>query len=152
MNQNVDIEDQEDKNEKSGRKFSFWLAMVLSLGFTYGVYVNAPPDDEATRQLRLFIADNVMNVTKFIKLDRAEQKAFAARQSHPFYRDYIKASEVEKNKLNALVHNSIDYKETQYWFNKFFVWAIAFTTVWFVGLMVEAVIILTRRGEDKPSL
>lgn len=152
MNQNAGIEDQEEKKERLGRKISFWLSMVLSIAVTGWYYFVTPPDDEATKQLRLFIAANVMEVTQFIKLERVEQKAFAERHSQPFYRNYVKASEVEKNRLNALVNISTDYKETQYWFNMVFLWAIAFTTFWFIGLMIEAVIVLMRRGKSKPSI
>jgi hypothetical protein len=61
---------------------------------------------------------------------------------------YVNASESEKAKLKALIHISTDYTPNQYWFNLFFAWVIFFTTFWFIGLMVEACIILMRRNSE----
>ena len=56
---------------------------------------------------------------------------------------------IEKEKINALIHISRDYSPNQYWFNVVFLWGIAFTTLWFLGLMLEACIILVRREDAK---
>ena len=61
---------------------------------------------------------------------------------------FVKANEVEKADLRALIHISTDYTPNQYWFNLFFAWIIFFTTFWFIGLMVEACIILMRRNSE----
>ena len=65
---------------------------------------------------------------------------------HPFYKSYMKASEVEKQEINALIHVSTDYTPNQYWFNLVFLWTIFFTTFWFLGLMTQGVINLMRRN------
>jgi hypothetical protein len=82
------------------------------------------------------------------KLPREEMEAFAERQRHPFYRSYVKASENEKADINTQIHNSIDYRPAQYWFNAVFLWFICFTTIWFFGLMTQGVINLVRQKPD----
>ena len=72
---------------------------------------------------------------------------FAKTKKHPFYQTYLKSSEVEKERIKALIHISRDYSPNQYWFNILFLWMIAFTTLWFLGLILEAVIILVRRED-----
>ena len=84
----------------------------------------------------------------FIDLPRTEMVAFAYKKKHPFYLKYVKATEVEKADLRALIHISTDYTPNQYWFNLFFAWVIFFTTFWFIGLMAEACIILMRRNSE----
>ena len=84
----------------------------------------------------------------FIDLPRDEMIEFAYKKKHPFYLKYVKATEVEKADLRALIHISTDYTPNQYWFNLFFAWVIFFTTFWFIGLMIEACIVLMRRNSE----
>ena len=79
----------------------------------------------------------------------AEEKHALAKKQHSFYRTFIEASEVEKKKIKALIHISYDYTPNQYWFNVLFLWVIFFTTFWFLGLMIEAVVILVRSDDAK---
>ena len=58
-----------------------------------------------------------MDVAKFIRLPNDELQRFATLKSHPFYQTYLKSSEVEKEKIKALIHISRDYSPNQYWFN-----------------------------------
>ena len=88
-----------------------------------------------------------MDVAKFIRLPYDEMEQFAESKTHPFYKTYFKASGVEKDKVKALIHISRDYNPNQYWFNMMFLWVIAFTSLWFLGLMLEAVMILVRRDD-----
>ena len=88
-----------------------------------------------------------MEVAKFIRLPFEELEEFAKSKKHPFYQTYLKSSEVEREKIKALIHISRDYSPKQYWFNIVFLWTIAFTTLWFLGLILEAVIILVRRED-----
>ena len=88
-----------------------------------------------------------MEVAQFIRLPNEELKEFAKLKKHPFYQTYLKSSEAEREKIKALIHMSRDYSPNQYWFKIIFLWAIAFTTLWFLGLMLEAVIILVRRED-----
>ena len=94
--------------------------------------------------MKMFIAKNAKNVTAFLRMTRDEQKTFAKRKKHPFYSNYNKASENTKLDIRGQVHNSIDYKPAQYWFNLAFLWCIFFSTVWFIGLMTEAAIQINR--------
>jgi len=88
-----------------------------------------------------------MYVAKFVRLPNDELQEFVASRSHPFYQTYLKSSEVEREKIKALIHISRDYTPNQYWFNIIFLWTIAFTTLWFLGLILEAIIILVRRED-----
>ena len=88
-----------------------------------------------------------MDVAKFIRLPHEELEEFAKSKKHPFYQTYLKSSEVKREKIKALIHMSRDYSSNQYWFNIAFLWTIAFTTLWFLGLILEAVIILVRRED-----
>jgi hypothetical protein len=99
--------------------------------------------------MRSFFKENVMDVAKFIRLPNDELRGFAALKSHPFYQTYLKSSEVEKEKIRALIHISRDYNPNQYWFNIVFLWTIAFATLWFLGLILEAIIILVRREDTE---
>ena len=95
--------------------------------------------------MRLFFNKHKMDVGTFLGLPWGEQKKFAARGKHPFYAKYLKASEVQKEKIRALAHISYDYTPYQYWFNLVFLWTIFFAVFWFIGLMVEGAIILVRK-------
>jgi hypothetical protein len=97
--------------------------------------------------MRSFFKQNIMDVAKFIRLPREELEEFALSQKHPFYQTYLKSSEAEKERIKALIHISRDYSPNQYWFNIIFLWTIAFTTLWFLGLILEACIILMRRED-----
>jgi hypothetical protein len=97
--------------------------------------------------MRLFFKENIMDVAKFIRLPSGELQGFAELKNHPFYQTYLKSSEVEKEKIRALIHISRDYNPNQYWFNIVFLWTIAFATLWFLGLILEAIIILVRRED-----
>ncbi len=72
----------------------------------------------------------------------------AAIRVHPFYKTYVRASENEKEEINTQIHNSVDYRPAQYWFNAVFLWFICFTTIWFFGLMTQGVINLVRQKPD----
>jgi len=99
--------------------------------------------------MRMFFKENIMEVTKFIRLPYDERVEFAKKKQHSFYGTFIKASEVEKKKIKALIHISYDYTPNQYWFNILFLWVIFFSTFWFLGLIVEAVVILVRSDDAK---
>ena len=142
---------QEDhkSNQKDvfNRRVSFWLSFILAIVITWWYYALNPPDSTEMRKMRLFFKENIMNVAKFVRLPNDELQEFVASRSHPFYQTYLKSSEVERKKIKALIHISRDYTPNQYWFNIIFLWTIAFTTLWFLGLILEAVIILVRRED-----
>jgi hypothetical protein len=99
--------------------------------------------------MRLFFKENIMDVAKFIRLPNDELREFTTLKSHPFYQTYLKSSEVEKEKIRALIHISRDYNPNQYWFNIVFLGTIAFAVIWFLGLILEAIIILVRRDDTE---
>lgn len=138
----------EDSVDNWVARFSLWGSILLSTLFTVGYYFYNPPDSEEVQRMRIFFRDNVMEVTKFIKLRPEEMEAFAARKKHPFYRSYLRASTNEKLKINAQIHNSIDYRPAQYWIGMVFLWFIFFTTVWFLGLMGQGVVNLVRQRPE----
>ena len=129
------------------RRISFWLSFILAIVITWLYCALNPPDSAEMRKMRLFFKENIMDVAKFIRLSSDELQGFSASKSHPFYQTYLKSSEVEKEKIKALIHISGDYSPNQYWFNIIFLWTIAFTTLWFLGLILEAIIILLRRED-----
>ena len=137
----------DNQKEVLSRRISFWLSFILAVGISFWYYALNPPDSTEMRKMRLFFKENIMDVAKFIRLPDDELQGFAALKSHPFYQTYLKSSEVEKEKIRALIHISRDYSPNQYWFNIVFLWAIAFTTLWFLGLILEAIIILVRRED-----
>ena len=144
------VEDFRDvKKENVGRRISFWAALIFSIGLTGWYYLTSPPDSLEVRQMRMFFKENIMEVTKFIRLPYDERLEFAKKKQHSFYRTFIEASEVEKKKIKALIHISYDYTPNQYWFNVLFLWVIFFSTFWFLGLMAEAVVILVRSDDAK---
>lgn len=137
----------DNQKEVLSRRISFWLSFILAVGISFWYYALNPPDSTEMRKMRLFFKENIMDVAKFIRLPDDELQGFAALKSHPFYQTYLKSSEVEKEKIRALIHISRDYSPNQYWFNIVFLWTIAFTTLWFLGLILEAIIILVRRED-----
>ncbi len=137
----------DNQKEVLSRRISFWLSFILAVGISFWYYVLNPPDSTEMRKMRLFFKENIMDVAKFIRLPDDELQGFAALKSHPFYQTYLKSSEVEKEKIRALIHISRDYSPNQYLFNIVFLWTIAFTTLWFLGLILEAIIILVRRED-----
>ena len=137
----------DNQKEVLSRRISFWLSFILAVGISFWYYALNPPDSTEMRKMRLFFKENIIGVAKFIRLPDNELQGFAALKSHLFYQTYLKSSEVEKEKIRALIHISRDYSPNQYWFNIVFLWAIAFATLWFLGLILEAIIILVRRED-----
>ena len=137
----------DNQKEVLSRRISFWLSFILAVGISFWYYTLNPPASTEMRKMRLFFKENIIDVAKFIRLPDDELQGFAALKSHPFYQTYLKSSEVEKEKIRALIHISRDYSPNQYWFNIVFLWAIAFATLWFLGLILEAIIILVRRED-----
>ena len=139
----------DNQKEVLSRRVSFWLSFILAIVITWWYYSLNSPDSTEMRKMRLFFKENVMDVAKFIRLPNDELQGFAALKNHPFYQTYLKSSEVEKEKIRALIHISRDYNPNQYWFNIVFLWTIAFATIWFLGLILEAIIILVRRDDTE---
>ncbi|HAX47230.1 MAG TPA: hypothetical protein QF772_09045 [Nitrospinaceae bacterium] len=137
----------DEKKENLSRRISFWFSLVVSIALTCWYYSSNPPDTTEMMKMRSFFKENIMDVAKFIRLPYGEMEQFAESKTHPFYKTYFKASGVEKDKIKALIHISRDYNPNQYWFNMMFLWVIAFTSLWFLGLMLEAVMILVRRDD-----
>ena len=137
----------DNQKEVLSRRISFWLSFILAVGISFWYYTLNPPASTEMRKMRLFFKENIIDVAKFIRLPDDELQGFAALKSHPFYQTYLKSSEVEKEKIRALIHISRDYSPNQYLFNIVFLWTIAFTTLWFLGLILEAIIILVRRED-----
>jgi len=138
----------EDKKEKWISRISLWVSIILTTIVVYWYYNNNPPDSPAVVKMRMFFKQYNRDVMTFIDLPRDEMIEFAYKKKHPFYLKYVKATEVEKADLRALIHISTDYTPNQYWFNLFFAWVIFFTTFWFIGLMAEACIVLMRRNSE----
>ena len=137
----------DNQKEVLSRRISFWLSFILAVGISFWYYTLNPPASTEMRKMRLFFKENIIGVAKFIRLPDNELQGFAALKSHPFYQTYLKSSEVEKEKIRALIHISRDYSTNRYWFNIVFLWTIAFATLWFLGLILEAIIILVRRED-----
>ena len=138
-----------NQKEIFNRRVSFWLSFTLAIVITWWYYSLNPPDSTEMRKMRLFFKENIMDVAKFIRLPNDELREFTTLKSHPFYQTYLKSSEVEKEKIRALIHISRDYNPNQYWFNIVFLGTIAFAAIWFLGLILEAIIILVRRDDTK---
>ena len=139
----------DNQKEVLSRRISFWLSFISAIGITWWYCALTPPDSAEMRKMRLFFKENIMDVAKFIRLPDDELQEFATSKKHPFYQTYLKSSEAEQEKIKALIHISRDYSPNQYWFNIIFLWLIAFTTLWFLGLILEAIIILVRREDAK---
>ena len=137
----------DEKKENLSRRVSFWLSFLGATVMTCWYCWLNPVESTEVQKMRLFFKENIIDVAKFIRLPREELEEFAKSKNHPFYQTYLKSSELERDKVKALIHISRDYTPNQYWFNIFFLWIIAFTTLWFLGLILEAVIILVR-SED----
>ena len=137
----------DEKKENLSRRVSFWLSFLGATVMTCWYCWLNPVESTEVQKMRLFFKENIIDVAKFIRLPREELEEFAKSKNHPFYQTYLKSSELERGKVKALIHISRDYTPNQYWFNIFFLWIIAFTTLWFLGLILEAVIILVR-SED----
>ena len=137
----------DEKKESLSRRVSFWLSFLGATVMTCWYCWLNPVESTEVQKMRLFFKENIIDVAKFIRLPREELEEFAKSKNHPFYQTYLKSSELERGKVKALIHISSDYTPNQYWFNIFFLWIIAFTTLWFLGLILEAVIILVR-SED----
>ena len=137
----------DSKKEVLNRRISFWLSFTLAVVITFWYYAMNPPDTNEMQKMRVFFKENIMDIAKFIRLPRDELKEFADSKSHPFYQTYLKSSKPEKEKINALIHISRDYSPNQYWFNMLFLWTIAFSALWFLGLILEACIILVRQED-----
>ena len=139
----------DEKKENLSRRVSFWLSFLGATVMTCWYCWLNPVESTEVQKMRLFFKENIIDVAKFIRLPREELEEFAKSKNHPFYQTYLKSSELERDKVKALIHISRDYTLNQYWFNIFFLWIIAFTTLWFLGLMLEAVIILVRSEDAK---
>ncbi|GJL77404.1 MAG: hypothetical protein NPINA01_03930 [Nitrospinaceae bacterium] len=139
----------DEKKENLYRRISFWISLILATGVSIYYVTTTPPDTKEVQAMRMFFNAQKKDVGKFIRLPRDEQKAFAEKKKHPFYSQYLNASEVQKEKLRGLIHISFDYTPNQYWFNIVFLWTIFFTGFWFIGLMIEGAIILVRRDKAK---
>jgi hypothetical protein len=149
MEPDVSEDFRDEKKEKLYGKISIWMALLLSTAVTVFYGVTHPPDSPEVQEMRLFFNKNGHNVSKFLRLPREEQKAFAEKKKHPFYSSYLKSSEVEKKEIKALIHISMDYTPNQYWFNFVFLWTISFASFWFIGVMAEGAIILVRKDRAK---
>ena len=141
----------EEKRDKIYGRLSFWFSLILTTLICYWYYTANPPAKGAMEQMRLFIANNAMDISLFLRLPPEEQAAFAVKKKHPFYKKFVKASIVEREKIRALSHNSFDFKPTQYWINLIFLWVVFFTTFWFLGLITQGIIQLNRSEKNKPS-
>ena len=146
---NTKGEFRDEKKETLSHRISFWLSFVFATAMTIWYCAVNPVESTEIKQMRLFFKENIMDTAKFIRLPNEELKEFAKTKKHPFYQTYIKSSEVEKEKIKSLIHISRDYSPNQYWFNIVFLWTIAFTTLWFLGLIIEAVIILVRSEDEE---
>ena len=137
----------DDKKENLNRRISFLLSLIFATVMTWWYCTLNPVESVELKKMRLFFKENIMEVAKFIRLPQEELEEFAKSKKHLFYQTYLKSSEVEREKIKALIHISRDYSPNQYWFNIVFLWTIAFTTLWFLGLILEAVIILVRSDD-----
>jgi len=138
----------EEQQEKVGRAVCFWIAVLLASVITSWYYVQNPQESGEVQRMRLFFKDNARPVMEFIRLPPEKLAAAAKKHQHPFYMSYVKASVNEREKIKALIHISVDYSPNQYWFNIFFLWTIVFTTVWFIALITQGVIIQIRRNPN----
>lgn len=145
MNRDLVIREKGDKTEKAFSIIFFCLSAFLATIASYAYQNTAPQDDLATQNMRLFFKDNIMEVSQFVRLSYDEQEAFARQATHPFYKKYMSASEIEKEKIRALIHTSGDYSPNHYWLNIAFLWGIVFTTIWFICKVFESILVYMRR-------
>jgi len=141
-------DDPNEKNRKFISRISFWISIIASTGLVVWYGLTNPPDSKEVQKMRLFFKENSREVSVFIALPRDEMKAYAEKKRHPFYRSFIKKSEPERDKIRAMIHISIDYTPYQYWFNLVFLWIIAFTTLWFFGLMTEGALVIVGKERE----
>ena len=151
MNDPIRIELLEEKKNRIYSRISFWVSLILSISVCVYYFIVNPPDEGATKKMRLFIAAHAKQVSEFLRMTREEKEAYARKNQHPFYKNYIEASENMKTEIDGMVHKSLDYKPAQYWFNMLFLWVIFFSMFWFIGLMTEAIIQLVRQENKKVS-
>ena len=142
------LEEMDDNTERLIRRISLWASLVLTTALVVWYYQANPRDSPEIIKMRMFFKERNMEVGKFINLDKNEQIAFAYTNKHPFYKKYIKASTVEQERIRSLIHISRDFTPNQYWFNLFFLSVMSFTTFWFIGLMIEACIVIMRRNSE----
>ena len=142
------LEEIEDSKEKWISRISLWVSLLLTTAVVVWYYQDTPPDSPEVVKMRIFFKERNQQVMTFIKMNRNERIAFAYKNKHPFFKNYVKASTVEQEKIRSLIHISTDYTPNQYWFNLFFMWVIFFTTFWFIGLMAEACIVIMRRNSE----
>lgn len=140
--------DLESKRDKLYSRISFWTALFLATLIVYLYCERNPPDTGEVKKMRIYFRENIMEVSKFIKLRHEEMMISAAAHKHPFYKTYVKASPAEQGRIRALIHISGDYNSKQYWFSLVFGWGIAFATFWFLGAITEAIIALMRQGKN----
>ena len=142
------LEEIDDNTERLIRRISLWTSLLLTAAVVVWYYQANPRDSPEIIKMRMFFMERNMEVGKFINLDKDEQVAFAYKNKHPFYKKYIKASTVEQERIRSLIHISRDFTPNQYWFNLFFLFVMSFTTFWFIGLMIEACIVIMRRNSE----
>lgn len=142
------LEEIDDNTERLIRRISLWTSLLLTAAVVVWYYQANPRDSPEIIKMRMFFKERNMEIGKFINLDKNEQVAFAYKNKHPFYKKYIKASTVEQERIRSLIHISRDFTPNQYWFNLFFLFVMSFTTFWFIGLMIEACIVIMRRNSE----
>lgn len=142
------LEEIDDNTEKVIRKISLWVSLIVTTALVVWYYQANPRDSPEVIKMRVFFKEKNREVGKFINLDKNEQIAFAFKNEHPFYKHYVMTSEAEQERIRSLIHISTDYTPNQYWFNLFFMWVMCFTTLWFLGLMAEACIVIMRRNSE----
>ena len=142
------LEEIDDNTERWIRRISLCVSLLLTTAVLVWYYQGNPPASPEVIKMRMFFKERNMEVGKFINLDKNEQIAFAYKNKHPFYKRYIKVSTVEQERIRSLIHISTDYTPNQYWFNLFFLSVMSFTTFWFIGLMIEACIVIMRRNSE----
>ena len=109
----------DEKKENLSRRVSFWLSFLGGTVMTCWYCWLNPVESTEVQKMRLFFKENIIDVAKFIRLPREELEEFAKSKNHPFYQTYLKSSELERDKVKALIHMSRDYTPNQYWFNIF---------------------------------
>ena len=142
------LEEIDDNTERLIRRISLWTSLLLTAAVVVWYYQANPRDSPEIIKMRMFFKERNMEVGKFINLDKDEQVAFAYKNKHPFYKKYIKASTVEQERIRSLIHISRDFTPTQYWYNLIFLFVMSFTTFWYIGLMIEACIVIMRRNSE----
>ncbi len=148
VHQEVLSEVEEEQREKIGRRICFWLALIVSTTAAFIYFQGHPQESEEVQRMRLYFKENKRTVMEFLRLPYEKLEPFAEKQRHPFFMSYVKASVNEKDRIKALIHNSVDYSPNQYWFNLFFFWMLVFLGVWFIALMTQAVLIQVRRNPN----